>query len=70
MAASYRTGCGTRSEEAVHAGSAHGVIAFGVYEEGERWVEVAGRFANRAYLVLRVVEDAELARRSHDGMMV
>lgn len=41
------------------------MVAFRVYEERKRRVEIATGFADGADFILRVVEDAELARRSH-----
>ena len=35
-------------EDAVDAGFAHFVVAFGVHKEAHGWVEVTGGFADRA----------------------
>lgn len=41
------------------------MVAFRVYEERKRRVEIATGFADWADLALRIVEDAELAGGSH-----
>lgn len=43
------------------------MIAFRVDEERKRRVEIARGFADGTYFVLRVVEDAELARSHSAG---
>lgn len=47
-AAGDGAGGGAVGEDAVDAGFAHFVVAFGVHEEAHGWVEVAGGFADGA----------------------
>lgn len=53
VATGYRTGRGSRREDAVHAGLAHFVIAFWIDEEPHVRVEVSRGLADRTYFCMR-----------------